>query len=151
SNRWHPALQRYVEQLSGRVDGFGGNAGVVQPLLPGQPWGGPGEPGGPPGHGHPHPHPHPGGHGHGHDDDDHDHHEHTGKIEALIYDAFGDFSGFVLEGEDGDRHHYRSHEQDIEEIVREAWEMRTLLSVYTEEDDHDHPVALVLRRWHGPR
>ena len=39
--------------------------------------------------------------GHGDHDHDHDHdhhHEFIGKVNALIFDHFGDFEGFVLEG-----------------------------------------------------
>jgi hypothetical protein len=133
SNRWHPVLQRYVEQVSGRVEGFGGNPASVPPLPPGTPFVPPGHHGGP----------HPGGHDH--DDGC------TGKVDALIYDGFGDFQGFVLVTNEGHERRYHSHEPEIEELVREAWETRTLVTVYSEEHDQDRPVALVLRRWHGDR
>ena len=71
ASRWFPVFQRYVSQIAGRVDGFGGNSTLIGasgtgqlpvaalPTLQGA--------------------------------------EVTGKIKSLIYDHFGDFVGFVIE------------------------------------------------------
>ena len=41
-----------------------------------------------------------------------------GKVEALAYDRFGDFEGFVLETQHGDRRFFASREERIEALVR---------------------------------
>jgi hypothetical protein len=123
SNRWHPVLERYVQQISGRVDGFGGDAGEIQPTPPGSPLRRAG---------HPWRHPH--------------HHEHTGKVSGLIYDRFGDFKGFLLVTETGDERRYDSHEEEIQDLVKEAWDRRTLISVFADPRDPDRPASIILRR-----
>jgi len=37
TNRWVPVLHRYIDQVAGRVDGFGGNASSIPPSLSGYP------------------------------------------------------------------------------------------------------------------
>lgn len=86
TNRWYPVLQRYVQQVSGRVDGFGGNAGSVNPSQQGIG-------GGVVGH---------------HPECD----EFTGKVAGVIYDRFGDFEGFALITEGGYEHRFRSRENE---------------------------------------
>ena len=34
-NRWYPVLLRYIEQISGRVNGLGGDASSIPPSLTG--------------------------------------------------------------------------------------------------------------------
>jgi hypothetical protein len=70
TNRWYPALQRYIEQVSGRVAGFGGNPQTVPPAQAGVP--------------QPITKPGPGGLPRGDL-------EYLGKVSGLIYDRFGDF------------------------------------------------------------
>jgi hypothetical protein len=71
ANRWYPVLDKYIGYVRGRVDGFGGDAAGVKPSLQGVPR--PLVPGRRPA-------------------------THSGRIEEVIYDCFGDLEGFVLAG-----------------------------------------------------
>ena len=128
ANRWHPVLQRYIGQLSGRVDGFGGNAGGI----PACPQGFPGKTGGAG----------PGTGGHGRFDCV----EFTGKVSAVAYDRFGDFEGFTLMTERGEEHCFQGKEREIEKLVRQAWMERTVISVVTERHQPHWPASIILRR-----
>ncbi len=70
----------------------------------------------------------------------------TGKVEGVIYDHFGDFSGFILELRDGDQRHFESREREVEELVREAWAERTVITVVAEGWDDELVRAVILRR-----
>jgi hypothetical protein len=65
-DRWRPVLARYLDYIAGRIDGLGGNIGTIEP----SPYG-------------PQPLPKPIERGR----------EHTGKVDGLVYDRFGDFGG----------------------------------------------------------
>lgn len=140
-SRWWPVFQRYLEQLGVRVTYMGGDPGKVypsptgvwrQPYHPGH-WGG--HSGGHGGAAH-------GGHGGddhgqgrgGHDGDEHDWGGVTGKVDAIIYDHFGDFAGFVLEDFHGRLHHFRSKEYRVEERVRRAKEERLVTTVVARDE-----------------
>jgi Kelch motif len=131
-SRWWLVFQRYLEQLGGRVTHMGGDPGKVYP----SPTGGwrhpyPGE-GGHGGHGEGGGR---GGHGEGHDGGgfdgggDGDWGGVTGKIDAVIYDHFGDFAGFVLEDFRGRMHRFHSKEHRVEVCVRRAKEERLVTTV----------------------
>jgi len=125
TNKWHPVLNRYIEIVSGRVSGFGGNPGQINP-----------SPGGYPGTlGQHHEHPH-----------GHACLEWTGKVSGLVYDRFGDFDAFILETESGHEHRFIACEQEIECLVRYAWDERAVISVFAEHHRKDWPVSIVLRR-----
>ncbi len=126
TNRWNPVLARYIQQVSGRVDAFGGNASSIPPSQNGYP--------GIIKAGHHHPH----------------HHENTGKVSGVIYDRFGDFEGFTLLTEHGVEHLYLSREEEIERLIRFAWEDRIVISVFASHHHPDHPTAIVLRRTARP-
>jgi hypothetical protein len=133
-NRWYPVLGRYLDQTAGRVDGYGGHAGSIEPsqngIIPGH---GPVKP--------PHHLPEPG------HDRDHDHaHGSTGKVIGITYDRFGDFEGFTLLTEYGTEHWFRSHEERIEDLVTMAWRERIVITVYVHRHGHDWPSSIVLRR-----
>jgi hypothetical protein len=130
TSRWRPVLQRYIEYLSKRVDGFGGNAALVPPSLTGF---------------------HPRGKGQGG--------EHggiegmgwapagtIGKVSGLVYDHFGDFEGFWLELEDGRERRYTVREHQIEDLVRRAWTERIVISVQVEPHEPHHPRSVTYRR-----
>ena len=42
----------------------------------------------------------------------------TGKVEGIVYDHFGDFVGFVLEGECAHEHRFESREKPMLELLR---------------------------------
>jgi len=134
SSRWYPIFLRYLDQLKGSLTFLGGNPPLINPSPTGV-WKVPYQPGhgdthgsgsgGRGGHDH-------GGHGHGHDREGV-----RGKVEALSYDHFGDFEGFVLETLHGRRQFFASRERRIEELVRRACEERLTTVVYAAEDGRD--------------
>jgi hypothetical protein len=126
--RWYPVLKRYIDYVSARVDGSGGNATAIPPSLQGF---------------------QPEGHG------EHERHErarrHTGKVAGLIFDRFGDFEGFVLDTEDGEAKFF-SREREMRNLAERAWRERLRISVWSEQETeerhrplrvvvHDPPVA----------
>jgi hypothetical protein len=139
-NRWRPVLKRYLEQIARRIDGLGGLSWTIEP----SPWGytppgrgshgGPGQgPGHDPGHGLP---------GHLQPWEM----AHTGKVECLVYDRFGDFAGFELRTEDGHLVTYRAREAEIEALVHAAWRDRRVVTIFSRKDDAHSPTAVILRR-----
>ena len=123
-NRWYPILLRYIRDLSGRINGMGGNASQIPPSADGYLPPCPG----------PVPVKHPG------------EFCYTGKVIGVRYDRFGDFEGFDLLTEQGREHRFRGREREIEGIVKGAWSERTVISVLVEAQGADWPVSIVLRR-----
>jgi hypothetical protein len=125
TNRWYPTLQRFIDQVSGRVEGFGGNPQTVPPSQTGfpQPITKPGPGGVPPGD-----------------------LEYVGKVSGLVYDRFGDFEGFTLETEGGNGDVFHSDETAIEELVRRAWLERWVVAVIVRKSERHVPVSIVMRR-----
>jgi hypothetical protein len=128
ANRWVPVLQRYVEQISGRVNGFGGNAGGVPPSQGGYS-GGRGSPGDKCGDGR----------------FEEGWCEAIGKVSLVLYDRFGDFVGFVIADERGCEHRYRSREAEVERVIRLAWSERASVGIRSHPCDPDCPTSIVLR------
>ena len=125
-NRWYLVFQRYVEQIGGRVLGFGGDPTQILPSPTGQvPGQGPG--------------PEP-----GEEEEEEEREEFTGKIAGLIFDRFGDFEGFVLDTEDGDRKFF-SREKHIEELAERAWRERLRITVWAEHDEPHRPLSIIVR------
>ena len=108
SNRWHPVLERYVGYLAARVDGLGGDSRGVLPSPNGVPVKeiGPAI-----------------------------EHEHRGKVGELLFDCFGDFEGFVLEGCCAERHVFRSRERAVGELALRACKERLTVVVWTNRKD----------------
>jgi hypothetical protein len=123
--RWYPVLQRYTALIAARVDGLSGHSVDIPPSL-----------GGYPGKGRrPEPEPFPGlGEGR------------TGKVEAIFYDRFGDFEGFLLRTEAGHELRFHGREPRIEELVRLAWEGRWLITVEIQHHERHWPAIIILRR-----
>jgi hypothetical protein len=113
NDRWRQVLERYLDYIAGRIDCLGGNSGSIEPL----PYG-------------PVPVPKPSERPH----------EHTGKVNGLVYDRFGDFRGFYLLTEDGHERHYKSGEGEIEALARFAWLDRVVISVISDAHDPHCPV-----------
>jgi hypothetical protein len=72
----------------------------------------------------------------------------VGKVEAIVYDRFGDFCGFVILTEAGNERHFRAHEPTMERLVREAWIERSLVRVVTDTRHPERVDRLVLLRRH---
>jgi hypothetical protein len=121
-SRWYPVFQRYLEQIRGRVSGFGGDPASILPSATGDVPGLQRQL--------------PGGDGRGR--------EYTGKVEGVIYDRFGDFEGFLLLTEEGEKHHFYAREHHIEELTRVAWRERMVITVIA--DDSNQPVTIILLR-----
>lgn len=88
TNRWHLVLKRYIEYVSARIAGLGGNPNAIPPSPNGAP--------GPTGV--------------------KDVVVHTGKVVEIIYDCFGRFEALVL-NECGVLHTFQSRECEIEKIT----------------------------------
>ena len=136
--KWWPVFKRYVDLFTGRVAGMGGDPTLVVATGDGD-W------------------KHPGKWHHqgGHDDDGHDRwhdecrcegrcdecrrDEHgddharrgplIGKVVALRYDHFGDFTGFVVETAHDVNVVVWSHERPVERLARQAWMARAIVRV----------------------
>jgi hypothetical protein len=116
-DRWTPVLDRFVEQLAERVEGFGGDPSKIPPS--------------PIGFFPPAPEPAIAV-------------SYTGKVKALLYDRFGDFDGFILETLHGKEVKIRSREPPVERLVERAWRERILLTAHVAADEHDRLVSLTL-------
>ena len=129
--RWYPVLQRYLEGIAGRVEGFGGDPNKILPSPTGYPT---------PIHVHPgHGDGHPGGHR------QHDGMEaHTGKVAGLIFDRFSDFEGFILDTEHGEREYF-CREKDTEDLVERAWRDRLRITVWTKHDAPWRAETIIVR------
>jgi hypothetical protein len=120
-NRWYPVLLRYINYLTGRIDGMGGNASQIPPSPDGyQP-----SSAGPVKHA--------------------GERCYIGKVIGIRYDRFGDFEGFTLLSEEGKEHRFLGREPKVEELVNRAWIERTLISVFVEHES-DWPSSIVLLR-----
>jgi hypothetical protein len=107
TNRWYAVIKRYIEILSARIDGLGGNAGSIPASSTGLT-----EPAGVESKQHMK--------------------EYTGKICEIFYDCFGDFEGFKLSCCSGGRA-FASREKGIEEVVLYACRKRQSVSVFIDD------------------
>ena len=136
--RWRPVWERYIELVTERVKGLGGDPEGIPPSLGG--FSGKGR------HGRPDHRPRRG--------EKHDRDSVTGKIAGVCYDRFGNFEGFDVRTEDGAERRYRANEEEIERLVLEAWRERWVVTVEAEDqenhhDDDDAPawvMRIILRR-----
>lgn len=125
--KWWPVFKRYVDIYIGRVSGMGGDPGLVVATGDGD-WKHPckGHDGG---HGD-------GGHGDGGHDGDGDRDDAaredqvTGKVVALKYDHFGDFTGFVVETAHDGHVPVWSTERRVERLAHQAWVSRAVVRVW---------------------
>jgi hypothetical protein len=68
-----------------------------------------------------------------------------GKVGGLLFDAFGDFSGFLLRTKDEERR-FRSRERGIEAVVRRAWREGSTILVTVERGEPNEPVEITYLR-----
>jgi hypothetical protein len=129
TRRWYPVLHRYIDDVAGRVEGFGGNPGSIEPSPTGQVPRSPSEKD---------------------DEDDEDDEqgdeEIVGKVFAVLFDHFGDFDGFVIETEDGRRHRFSSREHRMRVVVEEALEDRLRVAVEVRRRRREVPRRIALLR-----
>jgi hypothetical protein len=67
----------------------------------------------------------------------------TGKVSGLLFDRFGDFTGFRLDVEEGERT-FHAREREIEHLAQRAWAERILIRVFVERDAPRRPEQIVL-------
>jgi Listeria-Bacteroides repeat domain (List_Bact_rpt) len=127
TNRWRPVIERYIDMLSARVDGLGGDAKQIPPSFLGNFPRGLGE----------------GGH-EGEREARERWEEHTGKVGGLIFDHFGDFEGFILDAEEGERRYF-SRETEVRTLVERVWRERLRITVLVERDDPSRPRKIIVR------
>jgi len=72
-------------------------------------------------------------------------HGFTGKVAALVFDRFGDFEGFLLEGLDGSEHRFETDEPEIRHLVDRAWADRIVTTVLTHHRFPHRPISIILR------
>lgn len=104
TNRWYPVLLRYISQIAGRVDGLGGNANTIPPSL--------------------------GGYRPPRRSCEENLQEFTGKVCEVVFNCFGEFTGFVLD-DCCQRRAFKSCERDIGDLVLRALKQRLSLMVVT--------------------
>jgi hypothetical protein len=73
----------------------------------------------------------------------------TGKVAGLIFDHFGDFEGFLLETEEKTRK-FVSREREIHELAERAWSQRLRITVFSETDELERPMTIVIREPPSP-
>jgi hypothetical protein len=115
-SRWYPVLTRYIGQVASRVDGMGGNSGLVIATGDGN-WSPARKPATV---------------------------EFAGKIAGLIYDHFGDFDGFLLEARDCATHRICSRERQVEAIARQAWRERSSVTAVVDRADPCCLISIVV-------
>ncbi len=123
---WRPVLLRYIDQIAGRVRGFGGDPNTIAPSPTGDV--GPARPGKP---------------------EDEDRVMFTGKVAGLMFDRFGDFEGFVLDCEHGDREFF-SREPEMRTLADRAWIDRLRITVVAEKDRPRRPISIIVRQPPAP-
>jgi hypothetical protein len=118
SNPWYPVLLRYIELISARVNGLGGDADAIPGSIKGYTM--------------------------GLTTSDERGLEFTGKVSEVIFDCFGDFVGFVLCTCSTD-HRFHSRERAICDIVLRACKERLMMSVFVEREREHKIKELVIR------
>jgi len=118
TNRWYPVLLRYIEQISERVNGLGGDASSIPPSLT--------------------------GYRPGHRRVREDVEEFAGKVCEVAFDCFGDFIGFVLE-DCCERRAFESRKRAIREIVLRALQEQLNLTVVVGRARPHRIVGLVVK------
>jgi hypothetical protein len=118
TNRWFLVLRRYVEYISNRVAGLGGDPGAIPPSPAGAPV--------------------------DLSEPCADLVEIRGKIVEVIFDCFGDFEGFVLD-DCCRRHTFRSREREIGELAIRLCRERLSLSVFVNRNSRSRIHRLVIR------
>jgi kumamolisin len=88
-----------------------------------------------------HHHPHPVGHHAAVED-------HTGKVTGLVFDKFGDFSGFELETTKKGVKKFRGNEGQFASLVERAWKERVKVTVVTEKGEPEEPKEIIFRLSH---
>jgi hypothetical protein len=113
--RWYPVVQRYIDYVASRVDGCGGNAGLIEPSPLGVPL-----------------------------QSSHVEVEFTGKVCEVVYDCFGEFTGFALV-DCSESYSFISCERAISEVVLRALQNRLTLTVVADGSKRRKIRRLIIR------
>jgi len=123
ASRWFPIFERYLQQVAGRVKGFGGDPTIILPsgtgALPGA-----GKSAEPCGGDHPA--------------------RFAGKVAGLVYDHFGDFDGFILEERCDQVRRFRSREGRLAQVLHEAWKDRATVIVVADSRDDSCTIEVIV-------
>ena len=123
ASRWFPVFERYLQQVAGRVKGFGGDPTTILPsgtgTLPGT-----GLSTGP--------------------CDGNRLPRIAGKVAGLVYDHFGDFEGFLLEEGCDQVRRFRSGEARLAQVLHKAWRDRATVIVVTDPCDDSCPIEVIV-------
>ena len=123
ASRWFPVFERYLQQVAGRVKGFGGDPTIILPsgtgTLPGT------------------------GKGTGPCDGIHVS-RFAGKVAGLVYNHFGDFEGFILEEACDQVRRFRSRESRLAQVLHQAWQDRATVVVVTDSCDDSCPIEVIV-------
>ena len=117
TNRWYPVLQRYIDYVSARIAGLGGDPGTIPPSPDGAPS----------------------------TDGERDLVAFTGRVVEIVYDCFGCLEAIVLYGCDEVRS-FETHEREIGEIALRACREHLLLSVFVLRGHHRRRICKVAIR-----
>jgi hypothetical protein len=124
-SRWYPVFRRYLDQIAGRVQSFGGDPTQILPSPTGE------------------------GRRKREEPEREKRMAFTGKIAGLIFDRFGDFEGFLLDTEDGERKFF-SREREVEELAERVWRERLRITIWTERDEPHRPLSIIVREPPAP-
>jgi len=120
TNRWFPVLTRYAEYLAARIDGLGGDSTTIKPSPDGAP-------------------PSTGVQGG-------TSHTHTGRVDDVAFDCYGELEGFTIEACCGGRHTFPAREPGVRDLVLRALRERLTLVVVTDGDTSDRICRIHVRR-----
>jgi hypothetical protein len=115
ASRWRPVLERYLDYVSGRVGGFGGDPDAIGPSLTG-----------------------PAGKFRAEGA------RFRGKVCEVVFDCFGDLEGFVLEACGRERRPYRCRERALADLLLRACRDRVTVEVVVDQHDHDRIRGIVI-------
>jgi len=118
ANRWYPVLKRYIEYVSDRISGLGGDPTAI----PASPNGAPIKSSRP----------------------CEDLVEIRGKVAQVVFDCFGDLEGFVLD-DCCDLHAFKTRERELGELAIRACTERLTISVFAEQSDRSKVHRFVIR------
>lgn len=116
-SRWYPVVQRYVDYISTRIQGLGGDPNAIPPSPDGAPL----------------------------QDGTHELVTYTGKVVEVIYDCFGDLEGFVLGECCTAARVFKTRERAIGDVALKACRERLLLTVYVKPGKEECIWRLVIK------
>ena len=116
SNRWYPVLKRYIQYISARIDGLGGNASAIQPNVRGVlPTGKP----------------------------EKSKQEYTGKVCEVYFNCYGDFEGFTL-NDCCNEHKFHCREKTLGELILRACKEHLTITVVCDDKEMNNICKVII-------